>query len=336
MRYLLEPKTQYKANLHAHTTVSDGSMSALELKQAYINRGYAVIAFTDHDVFLRHNELTDDKFLALNGYEYAIKENGASHAGKHLKAFHLNIIAKSPDIDAQICFNPELITEEAKRFIPFVKYHGDYYTPIHSPDGVNDVIKRAKDAGFIVNYNHPVWSMHTPSDLEGIKGLTCIETVNTNAVKILGITDQTDLIYEGFLRRGCNIFPIACDDNHNEYGMEPSLTDSFGAYTMIAADSLDYTSIMSAIENGSMYATEGPRIISIAYDNGRIIAETARTLRVTFRTIGRRSKTVYDENGVTKASFEVMPEDVYVRLVLTDCSGRHAYSRAYYIKDFMQ
>ena len=57
----------YKANLHCHTTISDGKMTPEEVKEYYRERGYSVVAFTDHCIMLPHPELNDDSFLALNG-----------------------------------------------------------------------------------------------------------------------------------------------------------------------------------------------------------------------------------------------------------------------------
>ena len=64
----------YKANLHCHSNISDGKLSVEELKELYKSNGYSIVAFTDHDVFLTHNDLTDSDFLALNGYEWEIYE----------------------------------------------------------------------------------------------------------------------------------------------------------------------------------------------------------------------------------------------------------------------
>ena len=65
-KYLL-PKTGnfYKANMHCHTTCSDGKKTPEEVKALYKKLGYSIVAYTDQDVFLRHDELTDDSFLAL-------------------------------------------------------------------------------------------------------------------------------------------------------------------------------------------------------------------------------------------------------------------------------
>ena len=68
-KYLLpESGRFYKANLHCHSTVSDGKFTPEEMKEMYQSAGYSIVAYTDHDVFLTHNHLTDENFLALNGF----------------------------------------------------------------------------------------------------------------------------------------------------------------------------------------------------------------------------------------------------------------------------
>ena len=57
----------YRANLHCHSTLSDGRKTVEQIREDYMTHGYSIVAFTDHDVFLRHNDLSHDGFLALNG-----------------------------------------------------------------------------------------------------------------------------------------------------------------------------------------------------------------------------------------------------------------------------
>ena len=60
-KYLLPQTGQFfKANLHCHTTISDGSMTPEEIKEAYTSHGYSVVAFTDHDVLIPHPELAHE------------------------------------------------------------------------------------------------------------------------------------------------------------------------------------------------------------------------------------------------------------------------------------
>ena len=39
----------YRANLHCHSTVSDGKKTPEELKEFYRSHGYSAVAFTDHE-----------------------------------------------------------------------------------------------------------------------------------------------------------------------------------------------------------------------------------------------------------------------------------------------
>lgn len=74
-KYLL-PETGifYKANLHCHTVLSDGNKTPEEVKEAYQKLGYSIVAYTDHELLIPHDELTDENFLALHGFELEINE----------------------------------------------------------------------------------------------------------------------------------------------------------------------------------------------------------------------------------------------------------------------
>ena len=330
MRYLLPNKKQYKVNLHAHSNISDGELSPLEIKELYKKNGYSAVAFTDHDVLMTHNDLSDDSFIALNGYELKINEGGVEHAGYKYKSYHMNLIAKDDSIDTQVCFNPDRITDEARRFIPFVKHDG-IYNEEYSADGVNDIINRAHAAGFLIHYNHPVWCRNTYADLTGIHGFDGVELINTGSIVTMQLPEDTDSVYAGFLERGEFPYPLACDDNHNQHGT----SDSFGAFNMVFCDSLSYQSIIDALQEQSTYASAGPIIKALWAENGIVHIETENTVCVHFLTATRKAKRVYDETGLDMASFRVDGDYGYVRIVLTDKDGNHAYTRAYGVDEIL-
>ena len=65
-RYLLDPqKNCYKANLHCHSSVSDGRLTPEELKAAYKSLGYSVVAYSEHDIMVQNHHLRDEDFLPL-------------------------------------------------------------------------------------------------------------------------------------------------------------------------------------------------------------------------------------------------------------------------------
>ena len=82
--YLLpNDKRVFKANLHTHSSVSDGKIIPEELKKLYKENGYGILAITDHEVLVPHPELCDEEFLAMPGYEVAVY--GDTHLPKKQK-----------------------------------------------------------------------------------------------------------------------------------------------------------------------------------------------------------------------------------------------------------
>ena len=56
-KYLLPQNGKFfKANLHSHSTFSDGALTPEEMKNAYKEQGYSIIAYTDHDLMFHHRE----------------------------------------------------------------------------------------------------------------------------------------------------------------------------------------------------------------------------------------------------------------------------------------
>ncbi len=61
-----------KAQLHCHTTNSDGTLPPRELLERYRAAGYTFVVFTDHERVTTCEDLNDGTFLALPGVETAI------------------------------------------------------------------------------------------------------------------------------------------------------------------------------------------------------------------------------------------------------------------------
>lgn len=65
--FLPENGSFYKANLHCHSTFSDGKYTPEELKEMYKSLEYSVLAITDHEGLFHHTELDDKDFLTIAG-----------------------------------------------------------------------------------------------------------------------------------------------------------------------------------------------------------------------------------------------------------------------------
>ena len=84
----------FKANLHAHSTFSDGRLTPAQMKGLYQTGGYSVIAFTDHNVLQWHKDLDAPDFLALCGYEVDVCETAPDG---YSRCCHLCAISRDPE-----------------------------------------------------------------------------------------------------------------------------------------------------------------------------------------------------------------------------------------------
>ena len=100
--FISKDKKQFKANLHCHSTISDGKLTPEELKEAYKNAGYQVLAITDHCYPYPHNDMTDDDFLMLTGYEAYIRPNKKAKSDRYLPEVHLNLFARDKESAAEL------------------------------------------------------------------------------------------------------------------------------------------------------------------------------------------------------------------------------------------
>ena len=105
MKFFLIPEKGkfYKANLHCHTTVSDGRRTPAEIKADYMAQGYSIVAYTDHELMYPHPELSDDSFLAMNGYEMSV--NSPGEVWGRQRVCHICLVATRDDIEKQVCWN---------------------------------------------------------------------------------------------------------------------------------------------------------------------------------------------------------------------------------------
>lgn len=331
-KILLGKNTFYKANLHTHTNISDGEMSPQEIKNIYMQNGYSVVAFTDHEVFVQHNDLTDKNFLAINSCEFAINEKKEKDF-QFIKTYHINFYTMNDQIDVVPCFNVNNIW--LKQSLPYVteKMKEINYPTEYSVECINQMIEQGKEKGFLVCYNHPVWSQQNYADYAGLKGLWGIEVFNTGCDNS-SLTD-TDRPYEDLLRTGEKVYPVAADDTHKT-------SSCFGGFTMIDAPNLTYNDIMQALKTGDFYASTGPLINSLYIEDDFLKIKCSPCSKIMMLTNRRYTETVRGTD-ITEAQISLKTffrwngnddKGDYFRLVIVDKDGKKAYTRAYCETDF--
>ena len=333
MKYLIdERKTQYKANLHCHTVLSDGNWTPERVKEEYKKRGYSVVAITDHERLVAHNDLTDHEILFLTAYEAYIRNfpfDGVTDGQSHI-----NLYSKTPE-NKMLYFTPNHTKYIPKEEWAGVEYHYLVEEREFSVPFLRKMIADAQKHGFLVCHNHPTWSFEDESYADAYEDCFAMEIYNHSAYTV-GHDEHNGHFYEYQLRRGRKMAVIAADDNHNARGVDDPRCDSFGGVTYILADGLDYASVIDALERKDFYASCGPRIFSLTSENGALTVKTSPARRICFVTNTRRRGvfTAPSDGVITQGAFETDQKIEWVYIEVTDAEGHRAYSRAFFKDEF--
>jgi hypothetical protein len=167
----------YKANLHTHTSLSDGDVNLPIRVKQYRDKDYQVLAVTDHEKTNHIDGYSDTHFLLLNGMETHVRSNSE-------RLYHL------------ICLN----IPEGFKFTADVN--------------ATERIQQVKAVGGETIYAHPYWSGHTINDMLAIDGYIAIEVYNGKfgyTGKGYNSVQWDQLLNEG----PRTISAIASDDLHN-------------------------------------------------------------------------------------------------------------------------
>lgn len=314
-----DKENQYKANLHCHTTVSDGKLTPEEIKNLYKEQGYQVVAYTDHRKYVPHTELTDEDFVALGGVEVDMNEIRLGKERIRTRMYHINFYDT----------NPENMAKEKAEYCA-----ADYWN--HDAAYVNSYIEKMNKLGFLACYNHPYWSMHAAPDYLPLKGLFAMEIYNHNC-ELEGMYGYMPQVYDEMLRSGHEIYCVATDDNHNEYEAGHPLCDSFGGYTVIQAKELTYGAIINSLKEGKFYSSMGPKLEEISIEGNELYIRTSPVEKIYVHVRGKNCPHEVAAKGdtLTEARFPLKGNEGYVRVTAKDSQSRFANSNAYFLDKYL-
>lgn len=319
-KYLISPDVpQFKANMHCHSTLSDGKLTIEQIKEEYSKRGYSVVAFSDHRTIRYHKQLQDENFIPLASAEMDISQPGEENFNLR-QSFHFNIIPR----------DPENLTQYTYDF-------SDY-----GIEKINKLIKGAKDLNCIVVANHPNWSLLTEEEFASLEGLDGFEIYNCITANYGGALSFTHIVYQYLQRSGKYVMPIGGDDNHSfNLPFSHPNNDSFGAITYIMADELKYDKIIDALDAKNVYCSmgeDGPTFkeISVEELEGggiKVMIKSSDVRQIALLGDMRLSRNKNAMPGETINEFEcTFPRDQagkFVYFHLTDKNGNRAITRAF-------
>lgn len=333
IKYLLPQRPRYfKANLHTHSTISDGKLSPEQVKQLYKDHGYQILAITDHNIIVDHSRMTEPDFLMLTGVE--INHNSDRYRPRFDgPVYHLNLISKRPD-------NVWSPSKPPRKYPGGLAYEDkvdwQYMDMSYDVDAVNAMIAKANEKGFLVMYNHPTWSCQTYPDYAPLKGLWGMELRNGECCHGGNDDHCNARVYKDLLNLGNRLYPLGTDDMHfpQALGM---------GWIMVGAKTLTYDSVIEALENGDFYMSSGPEITHLSVEGGLVKLTCTDAQCVRLESHGRFARAVMAQDAywLREAEFDISTFlakangdcSMYLRFTVTAPDGSYAATRAYYLDE---
>ena len=312
--YLLpENGNLYKANLHTHSTLSDGALTPEELKKHYMAHGYSAVAFTDHRACIPHPELTDDKFVALTSVEmdYSARDD----AGIWARTTHYCAIARDPK--AEFAYPNEPL-------------------PLLSHAQIDADIAEMNGRGFITTVNHPVWSDMSMDEVAELRAARGVEVFNSYAVTIDNYSEDS-AFFERVLRSGAHVRPVASDDCHTQHATGGPGREYFRGFNVLKAPELTYDTLIHALDTDAFFASTGPLFENLWLEDDMLHVECSPVCGVFVhgRRFSQTTNVMEDTDCIESVDLDISKfrkNSPYIWVQLCDTKGHKAWAVPYWFE----
>lgn len=224
----------YRANLHTHSTTSDGEFTPSEVMKLYADEGYDVMCITDHSKTNHIAEIDAQGMLLLSGVEL-------HPFGGRIHRSHLLCIDIPEDFDIEIS-----------------------RTGVEGDNRMQQVIDAVNAAGGLCYFAHPYWCGFRSEEIAALRGLAGIEVYNTST-RYIGRAYNMQ-IWDELCDMGLRFPALAVDDVHHPH-------DLFRGWSVICCEERTREGVVSALRSGSFYSTQGPQFKRISFVDGVFEAE---------------------------------------------------------------
>ena len=307
----------YKANLHCHTIISDGQMTPEQVKDYYKKAGYSIVAYTDHNKYITHEDLKDSDFLPVAGFEADFHTYDSEGKKTRVRTCHINFYPENPDTAIQL--------KEPK---------------IYDVDIINKYISDMKKNGWICALNHPTWSLQPTEDVCKICGITAMEIYNNGCEKLYN-NGYSYSHYFQYLHVGKRAFAVATDDNHcglDENGKILARDDTLNGFIYISMPELSHQAFIKAYKEGSFYPSTGAEFKELYIDeeNDELVVRCSPVKSVVVRG-GRycfEAEKFSTKDDITEVRFcyskIIKNSRKYFRVEIRTSDDKIAFSQPYY------
>lgn len=284
----------FKANLHTHTTISDGRFTTQQQLDQYAAQNYDVLAITDHGKHNFFQAYDTHQMTMLPGIE--LHPMGPRGIRWHLLALN---------VDRSIV--PGGIPEDAQKII--------------------DIITAS---GGIVFAAHPYWCGFTSAEVMSLNGISGIEVSNTSC-RYIG-REFNMQIWDELLDAGKNYTALAVDDSHRKRDLfrnwtmicaksnsRADIVDALKQGNFYATQGPEFSKISF---DGTIFEAEFTPCTTALLVSRRSNGWLGMVPAIDGPGTGEE---------VTSLKFDLtgLPRDSYIRCQICDAQGRYAWSQPF-------
>ena len=296
-----------RGNIHTHSLRSDGTAPLEDVVAWYRTNGYQFLAMTEHNIRIDPAELDTfaaPGFVVIPGEEVTDKWSGTP--------LHVNALCAKGEI------------------------RGGFDFP-RADEGLARIVEDIRALGGTPLVNHPNfhWSLTADDIARGVHGRYLLE-IWSGHPDVSPAGDRShpsaEAIWDNLLARGAEAIPVAVDDAHGLPGNPRSDALPGRGWVETFGDETTTKAICEALEDGRLYASNGPAIARLAVGGDTFVVATADSQAVvTF--VGEEGETLAEMRAADAPTQEVTYRltggETLVRARVTDAEGRHAWTAAY-------
>lgn len=280
----------FKGNLHTHCTQSDGDHSMEEVVRQYREKGYDFLALSNHFLECYGFPVTDTQELRSQDFTTLIAAE--LHIGKLHNGETWHVLAVGLPLD---------------------------FSAPEAHEGIEDLAKRAFDAGAYIGLVHPSWYGLAPEDARVLPFAHAVEIYNHGSEVEESRGDGWALC-DMLLNEGTRLHGLATDDAHH------MTHDAFGGWIYVKAEILDHETILQSLKAGRYYSSQGPTLKNIACIGEEILIECSPVEGIVVTGRGARAEKKLG-NGLTSARLPLARfADAFFRVTVVDSDGCKAWS----------
>ncbi len=280
------PGEWYKANLHMHTTNSDGASTPEERIDQYRRGGYDVLAFTDHHVTNDVPSYDGQGMLLISGIE----------------------------------FHPPHPKSDSYHLIGLGVKPGFTFTEAELKDP-NRCIAKVKRAGGLTFLGHPYWCGYEFENFKKLKGVEAIEVYNTVCGYCGRPCSESEWAYA--IDNGMIVPAVAVDDTHSGEG-SPDVCGAWTWLKMTEPTVENVLKAIRTGASYSSHGPKIHEV-AIVDDKITVRCSPAARIQLVSVPAQGDYRIPKPGKTITKAVFDWRKPWPYVRVVITDPSGAKAW-----------